>query len=439
MIRRTVGLVVTFLLLFSGTGWADERHGRSIREFVSVRTHAVAQGSAEIIASTLDGRRVLVGGGESGTLSVVNISNLKRIENEATIAFKEYDARANVTSVAVMPDGEHALVAVRFGDDRENPTPGKVAVVAIRSGQVVAWHTVGIGPDSLAVTPDGRYAVVANEDEEADPTTGDVDMARVNRPGTITILRFNDSDPSHAESYQVDLQLAGVHGAAYANDPQPEYVAISPDGRRAAVTLQENNAVAVVNIADRQVERIFGLGVVTHAADLSKDGRVHIADTLIARPEPDGVAWTPDGRHLITANEGDLGKNEFGDGVWSGGRNIMVWDLEGRAVYDSGSLIEEAAAAAGLYPDNRSANRGTEPEAVLVTEFGAQAIAAVALERAGAIVFVDVTDPLHPVMLNLLRTGESPEAVVRINGKPLIVASDEKNGVLHFFAPVHGR
>lgn len=113
------------------------------------------------------------------------------------------------------------------------------------------------------------------------------------------------------------------NGAIYKHDPQPEYVAISAKGDKAAVTLQENNAVAIVNIVEKRIENIFGLGITTHKADLKKDGTVSFQDEVTARLEPDGVTWDPSGRFLITANEGDLGKNEFKDGVKSGGEIFL--------------------------------------------------------------------------------------------------------------------
>lgn len=163
-----------------------------------------------------------------------------------------------------------------------------------------------------------------------------------------------------------------------------------------------------------------------------------MTELFTGRLEPDGLVWILDGRYIISANEGDLGSDEYGDGVRSGGRNIMIWDLEGNLVYDSGPLIDAAVAAAGLYVDGRSPERGSEPEGLSVSRFGSQEIAAVAAERAGAILSFDTTDVQSVVLLNVEPAGEGPEQVIRIPGRPLLVSAGEKSGTLTFFGPTGG-
>ncbi|MNQ78508.1 hypothetical protein D3C85_934210 [compost metagenome] len=211
-------------------------------------------------------------------------------------------------------------------------------------------------------------------------------------------------------------------------------MAINPDNTKAAITLQENNAIAIVDLPAKKIVTMFGLGVTKHKADLKSNGVVSITEDMTARPEPDGIAWSLDGKYLVTANEGDLGKDEFKDGVKAGGRNIIVWDQQGKSVYDSMDLIDRKTAQAGLYPDSRSANKGSEVENLTIGLINGKPLLAVASERASAILFFDVTDITKPNYLGLLPSGgESPEGIHKINGKNIFVSSDEVSGTLSFY------
>jgi len=82
-------------------------------------------------------------------------------------------------------------------------------------------------------------------------------------------------------------------GATAAQDLEPEYIAVSPDSTTAWVTLQENNARAVVDIASATVTSLVPLGTKDHslprnALDPSdRDGGTRIADDL--RDQAEGL------------------------------------------------------------------------------------------------------------------------------------------------------
>ncbi|MGC5324492.1 choice-of-anchor I domain-containing protein [Brevibacillus sp. SYSU BS000544] len=391
---------------------------------------------AEIAASTPDGKQLIVTQAAQGSISIVSIADLEHIVEKQTIRFQQLSPRAEVTSTAVTPDGKYALVTVRTGDDVNTPNKGLVAVVDLQTYQTVKTYQVGIGPDSIAISHDGKTAVICNEDEELDPAQeNEIDYSKVKRPGTISILSFPDGDVLRGTHKELSIRLDGLgNHVVYPNDPQPEYVAISPNDTQAAVTLQENNAIALIDLKQQRITKIFGLGVTKHKADLKNDGVVSFQNDLVARPESDGITWTWDGKYMVTANEGDLGKNEFKDGVMSGGRNISVWDQTGRLVYDSKELIDQANAKSNLYPDKRSPNRGSEVENLTIGEIGTKSILAVASERGNSILFFDLTKTEQPEYLGLLPSGgEGPEGIHKIHGRDLFVSADEETGTLSFY------
>ncbi|MDK8191876.1 stalk domain-containing protein [Paenibacillus sp. UMB7766-LJ446] len=392
-------------------------------------------GKAEISASTPDGQRLLVTEADNGSISVVDIADLNNIHVLRTISFHELSAKAEVTSVTVSKDGKYGLAVIRTGDTDTEASQGLLAVVDLTTYKTVKTYELGIGPDSIALSPDGLHAVIAIEDEEINKAADEIDYANAKRPGSIMIVSFAGGNVLEGEITNLPVSLDHVAGVSYPHDPQPEYVAISPDSKTAAITLQENNAIAIVDLQTKQITSIFALGTTSHLADLKDDGVVKFTEKLTARYEPDGIAFSADGKYLLTANEGDLGKNEFDDGVKAGGRNIAVWDLQGKRLYDSQNLIDEATAQVGLYPDDRSPNKGSEVENLTVATIKGKTYAAVASERADAILFFDLADPVNPAYLGLIPTaGESPEGIHRVHGRDLFVSADESTGTLSFFA-----
>lgn len=188
---------------------------------------------------------------------------------------------------------------------------------------------VGVLPDSVAFSPDGSSLVVANEGELSDNFGTDM----VDPEGSISIIRitagvpannavqlgFADFNAGGTRAAELPAQVRiGRPGASVAQDIEPEYVAISGDSRTAFVTLQENNAVAVVDIQTGRIDRIFSLGFKDHGVQRnalapSDQATVRNPPQLITVPNLLGV-YMPDtaavfsvgGKtYLITANEGD--------------------------------------------------------------------------------------------------------------------------------------
>ncbi len=119
---------------------------------------------AEIVAFTPDQQRLVVTNSKENTLIILNISDLADINEERVIDLSGY---GEPTSVAVHPDGDYALVSIADG---VNPTvnPGKVLAFCLTSCDLLAEFSVGQVPDSIGITPDGNYAFIANEAENED-------------------------------------------------------------------------------------------------------------------------------------------------------------------------------------------------------------------------------------------------------------------------------
>jgi len=199
----------------------------------------------------------------------------------------------------------------------EGPTadrPGRVTVVDAATLEPLATVATGPQPDMLCFSPDGRTLAVANE---AEPRGGH-DAA-----GGVTLIdtrfftsRTLDFTAAIAREGTADLRLPPPDDPARdpARDVEPEYLTFTSDGRTLVVGLQENNAVALIDVAQGSVTGFAGLGWVDHLAPGSgldasdRDGGIHIVGAPVrGLRQPDAIAVHADGEHLflITANEGD--------------------------------------------------------------------------------------------------------------------------------------
>ncbi|WP_262380488.1 choice-of-anchor I family protein [Nonomuraea sp. PA05] len=267
---------------------------------------AVGAGAAEITAYDAKTRRVFVVNAEQGTVDVLDIRDPRTPRKVATLA------TPGANSVAVH-DG---LVAVAQ-QAADKTAAGTVAFFDARTGAKKRQVTVGALPDMLTFTADGRQVVVANEGEASsycagavnDPE-GSVSVIDVRR-GTVRTAGFRAWNGKEDALRAEGVRISGP-GASAAQDLEPEY--ISTENGTAWVTLQENNALAVVDLGRATVRDIVPLGLKDHsraAAGLDasdRDGKVDI------RPHPVKGVYMPDaiahfrerGRtYLVTANEGD--------------------------------------------------------------------------------------------------------------------------------------
>jgi len=139
---------------------------------------------AEIVAFTPDQQRLVVTNSKENTLIILNVSDLADINEEQILDLSGY---GEPTSVAVSPDGNYALVSIADG---VNPTvnPGKVLAFCLTSCDLLAEFSVGQVPDSIGITPDGNYAFIANEAENEDIPEDD-EIA-----GSISVINLTGQD-----------------------------------------------------------------------------------------------------------------------------------------------------------------------------------------------------------------------------------------------------
>jgi DNA-binding beta-propeller fold protein YncE len=372
--------------------------------------------AAEIVAVSPDDTLLAYTDSALGTVTFLDVSNPTQpvFRDEVVLSDASTNPGAGQpTSVAFTPDGRHAVVAVKDTTDPvNNADPGALVFIDTRDFGIVGSVAVGVGPDSVAITPDGTRAIVAIEDEE---DTVDLVAQPQARPGSVQVVTIDAADLSASTVQTIALPLDVGNNQP---DPQPEYVGLSRDGATAVVSLQENNALAVIDLltAPPSVKGFIDAGVVQYlVADLIDDDEVVFTGSAAqGRREPDGVCVLADGAHVVTANEGDTGTDDFVLGQLSGGRGFSIVNIEdgGKLVFESGAEIELLSATNGMYPDSRSDARGIEVEGCHVAEIGGRELAFLTGERSSAVYVYDVTEPESARLLQLLPAPMRPESAV---------------------------
>lgn len=288
------------------------------------------ESAAEIVAS-FDERLYVV----SAQAGLVEVLDVKKPATPRKVAELVADGIPN--SVAVRADGL-GVVALEDADDKT--APGRLVFfdATKKKPRVLGSVVVGALPDMVAISPDGAHAVVANEGEPADDFSRDPEgsVAVVTLPAVVAaavqsdvrIADFHEFEAGGSKTLPADVRVFGPAPESdlpVSRNLEPEYVAI--DGGTAYVSLQEANAIAVVDLETATVEEILPLGFVDHSAagrgidpsDRDPQGApafdIRTFEGLKGMYLPDGLAAYRAGgeTYLVSANEGDA--REWGEYV----------------------------------------------------------------------------------------------------------------------------
>ena len=453
-------------------------------------------GSLEIVAYNPTNGYAYAVSGVKGKLIAVDLNGNTDGDKVKELTGTEYDVKSlvkgfsygDMTSVAVSPDGKKIAVAIQAESYAENGVAALFSCAKDGSLTLISTVKVGVQPDMITFA-DNNTILTADEGEPRDGVNG------TDPKGSVTIVKIGQNNALTANTVYFDsfdqkrdeLTKNGVliqKNTQPSTDFEPEYIAVN--GNTAYISLQEANAIAVLNIASGEFTGVYPLGFQdygTTKADLQKNDTIELKNypNVYGIKMPDGISVTEIGgkTYLLTANEGDSRAdwagldNEYenatsptGDvtlekkvvwfnaNMWDGldsdkayvfgGRSFSVYEATDNGlvlVYDSGSEFEEITA--DMLPDyfntsndktsidNRSGKKGPEPETVVTGVIGDKTFAFIALERIGGIMVYDITDPANTKFANYINSREFDEVIkgdVSPEGLCFIPAKDSKNG-----------
>ncbi len=318
-------------------------------------------------------------------IQVVNLTDAAAPVQLTTIA-------PSALGVAELTSNDVSSIAIRKGTGGNpsilaaaiinSPTTsnGHVVFLNAATGALIGSAVVGAVPDHIAFTPDGTKLLVCNEGELAgssatipDAAMGTVSIIAVDSAGLPGVVQTADFSAFDATATITSLKAAGVRffGAGVpSTDFEPEYLAISPDGTKAMVTLQEANAVAILDIATATFTSVAALGekdFSTGRHDFSDrdgaGGASGIANPTTGNPVfglymPDAVASYQVGgqTYYVTANEGD-DRNDFIDPNETTTVSDASYDLD-NATFSTESTLKTNPSLGRLTVSNAPGLRG---------------------------------------------------------------------------------
>ena len=358
--------------------------------------------SAEIITASEDGMTLIYSDSPLGAIGFVDISDAKAPKSGGALMMD-----GEPTSVAAV--GGKVLVAVNTSESKVKPS-GRLSIVDLATRKIDASCDLGGQPDSVSVSPDKTFAVVAIENErDEELNKGKIPQLPA---GDLAIVSLKDGAPDCASIKHVDV--TGLSEIA-PEDPEPEFVAINGLGE-IALTLQENNEIVIIDGKTGTVKTHFSAGTVDlKGIDTKSDGALKFTGKLDGvKREPDAIKWLDDNR-LVTANEGDYE---------GGSRSFTIFDKTGKVLYEAGASLELEIARVGHFPDKRAKAKGVELEGLEAATFGDQKYFFVLAERA-SVVGVYKDTGAEPELLQILPSGISPEGAVAIPGRNLLATANE--------------
>ena len=279
-------------------------------------------GGAEISAYDPASQRLFVTNGATNQIDIVNISNPRKPIKVTSIDLAAKGV-TGVQSVAVK-DGLVAVAATMA----KAQYSGRIFfanIDGVLHKGVPDGVEVGALPDHVSFTPDGNYVLVAGEGEPSSYCTDATTLFETQDPlGTVSIIVVSGKKPVATtldfkdfadRAGAIVFQGGRIFGpkSTVAQDLEPEYITSSADSKYAYVTLQENNAIATVDLGTKKIIQISGLGYKSYNSDgkgldALADGTALIAkQNVMGMYQPDAIAsLTSNGdTYLVTANEGD--------------------------------------------------------------------------------------------------------------------------------------
>ncbi|MFZ2403868.1 MAG: hypothetical protein WAW41_01950 [Methylobacter sp.] len=501
-----VSNIIKFILVFWLTGCAlapvPPATGNWSVEPVSRYNSGYDKGT-EIVSAQQSTLRAVLSNFESGEVDVLDVSQPQRLQRKARFNLK-LSKGEELTSVAFHPTLDLFAAVIDAGN-----SPGRLEVRSATTGVLMDRIVVGFGPDSVVFSENGSLAMIANEGEDFlfEPSSkqfftpeGSISIVHLNQSGRI--VNHKNLELANAINYEgfvvskggrfmereIDWNGDGVisknmdfdgngkiekkkvllgvfegqdvYGTETKGEQkilipikthspallEPEYIAISPDAKKAYVTLQEDDAVAVVDLISEQVISYYGLGASQHKTDARYDGWVKFEQSMIGLREPDGITTVANGRYFVTADEGDTDTDNSAptdNQPTSGGRSVSVFDAAtGTLLGDTGSQLDEVAFANKVYPERRSSKKGSEPEMLVSLELDGIPYVAVGMERAGSVELISLADPFHPKVVALGKIvgdeDKSPEGIAHfvVDGEHYLLTANEMSGTVECFKVV---
>ena len=277
-------------------------------------------GVAEIVKYNPDNQKFYVINGKLQTIDIVDLSSLKTnthqdLSKEKSINIAELLSSnsfqyGDLTSIDINTENQIIAAAVQDVDYTKN---GRIVILDY-DGNILHTFEAGVQPDNVVISKDGNHILSANE---AEPRMGLENGA--DPEGSVTIVNYETKQAKtvlfdNTSVIDSDVHIRNNGSLADAvHDLEPEYISLTEDGKTAFVSLQENNAIAKINVETGKVISVKSLGFKDHSLpgnglDAARNDKIEIESLpILGVYMPDSIdVIEKDGMtYLLTANEGD--------------------------------------------------------------------------------------------------------------------------------------
>ena len=458
-------------------------------------------GSMEIVEyNSVNGYAYAVSG-LKGTIVSMKLYGMVNDNSVTSMTGKDYDVKSLVegvkgvegfvygdtTSIAISPDGTKLAASIQHS---EYDKAGVVAVFDCNEDGTISnpqLYGTGVQPDM--VTFAGNDIILTADEGEPREGYGE---GTVDPAGTVSVINIEDGTSKQAgfDNFKTEELTAKNIIVGVANgkilepkyDLEPEYIAVSSDGSRAYVALQEANAIGVLDLSGEEpvFTDIYSAGYEDYSrikVDINKDDKAYnpnVYTDIIGARMPDGITiYENNGKtYILTANEGDsrdwtdycneaedtsiIGEDAeviFLDGtkcsgipegkkVLFGGRSFTIFEVTDAGiseVYDSEDGFEKITAK--LLPDNfncsndkkkidnRSGKKGPEPENITIGTVGTNTYAFIAIQRIGGVMVYDITNPSEAKYVNYINSRDFSDNIKGdVSPEGICFVQDNGNG-----------
>lgn len=220
--------------------------------------------AAEVVAFDPASEKVFFTSSSTNELGILDLSDPQNPTLLSTISLATYGGGPNSVDV------KNGVVAIAM--EANTSTDAGTIVFFDTAGTYINVVTAGALPDMLVFNDNGTTLFVANEGEPSDDYTIDpmgsvsiVDLSGGAKSATVTTLDFSSYNDKKVSLLNKGIRIFGNNGTAtVAQDLEPEFITLTPDGLYAYINCQENNALAVLEIATSQIIDLLPLGYKNH-------------------------------------------------------------------------------------------------------------------------------------------------------------------------------
>ncbi len=371
-------------------------------------------------------------GNSPGSISVIDLSSITSASQVASLtngSVSTFDFSASNLASGV------SLAGIR------NPSVAALGTSGVLISSVPDFNALatsdpdfykGMEPEFAAVLGNKVHVTLQENNAIAtfDLTTNK--WAAVNNPGTIT--QTIDASDQDGPSISINDTVKGL--------PMPDTMrAFTSGGTNYLITVNEGDA----RVDDRDVSR-FG------STSGNTSMNTILDPSLVSDPSRVNSVL---GRLNVSRLNGDNnGDGKIDEAVMIGTRSMTIWNADtGAKVWDSGQSTSTnfETILASLDPtrfnmnngltsnfDTRSDDKGPEPEALTIGQFGSSLLAFVGMERQNGLMVYDITNPNTPTFVSYLNSQTdgliSPESMVYIpisqspTGSALLITGYEGTG-----------